>query len=283
MSTTTTTTRRPSTRPAGVDPRIRARRIEVRRQRGRRRLRLLLGLTVVLGLLGLALAAAFSALLDVDAVAVRGAQRTAPDDIVAASGVTTGEPLVTLDADGAATAIEQLPWVASASLSRAIDGTVTIEVVERVPVATLPVPGGGWVAVDTEGRQLSLVDTPGPEELVLVGVEASGVVGEPVGVGAQSVLRLVAALTPAVREAVSAIGLDGDDLVLDLVRGGRVRLGGPAGLDEKLVALETMLSRVDLRCLGELDLAVPSAPALTRVSPPGGDPAAALSDLSTCP
>lgn len=280
----TTTTRRPGTpRPAGVDPRIRARRIEVRRQRGRRRLRLLLGLTVALGLLGLGLAAAFSALLDVDALVVRGAQRTAPDDIVAASGVVTGDPLVTLDGDGAARAIEQLPWVASASLGRAVDGTVTIEVVERVPVATLPVSNGGWVAVDAEGRQLALVDTPGPEELVMVGVEASGVVGEPVGVGAQSVLRLVAALTPAVREAVSAIGLDGDDLVLDLARGARVRLGEPARLDEKLVALETVLSRVDLRCLGELDLTVPSAPALTRVSPPGGDPAAALSDLSTCP
>jgi cell division protein FtsQ len=273
---------RPASRPS-VDPRIRARRIQVRRQQGRRRLRVLVGLVVLAAVAGLVVAAAFSALFDVDSIEVTGAERTSTDEVVAASGIEPGEPLVLVDTGAAAERIGRLPWVASASVRRSVTGTVTVEVSERTPVAVLPASDGGWMAVDGDGRQLVAVPPPGPDELLVVGVEASGVAGEPVGVGAQSVLRLLEALTPAVRAEISGLGIDGSELVLDLLRGGRVRLGEPADLDEKLVSLETMLARVDLRCLAELDLGVPSAPALTRVPPADGDPDDPLSDLSKCP
>ena len=60
--------------------------------------------------------------------------------------------------------------------------------------------------------------------------------------------------------------------------GGRARFGDGTDLDGKLQALETMLARVDLRCIDTIDVRVPSAPALTRLPPPdggAGDPAAA--------
>jgi cell division protein FtsQ len=266
-----------------LDPRIRARRIAVRRQQGRRRLRLLLGLVLAAALVGLGFAAANSALLDVDQVAVRGNARTPTDEVIAASDLAPGQPLLLLDVDGASAAVERLAWVSTATVHRSITGTVTVEVVERDPVATLPVTGGGWVVVDEEGRQLERVDTPSPDQLLLGGVEATGVIGSPVGPGPQGVLDLLEALTPPVRAAVSGVGLDGEDLVLDLASGGRVRLGGTSNLDDKLVSLETMLARVDLRCLGELDLGVPSAPALSRRPPVDGDPQAPLADLSKCP
>jgi cell division protein FtsQ len=275
----------PSAGPGGgpLDPRIRARRIAVRRQQGRRRLRLLLALVVVAAVSGLAFAAANSALLDVDEVAVSGNARTPAQDVITASDLAPGQPLLLLDVDGASEAVSRLPWVDTAEVHRSITGTVTIEVVERQAVATLAVTGGGWVVVDQEGRQLAQVATPGPDELLLSGVEATGVIGTPVGPGPQGVLRLLDALTPPVRQAVSGIGLDGSDLVLDLATGGRIRLGDTTNLDDKLVSLETMLARVDLRCLGELDLGVPSAPALSRRPPANGDPEAPLSDLSKCP
>jgi cell division protein FtsQ len=286
-----TTTRRPPTgtdEPAGagstgLDPRIRARRIAVRRQEGRRRLRLLLALVAVAALVGLAFAAAHSALFDVDELVVTGNDRTGADDVLAASGLELGEPLLFLDVDGASAAIGRLPWVGSAQVRRSIGGTVTIEVTEREPAATLSTTDGGWVVVDGEGRQLERVDTPGPGQLLLRGVEASGVVGTPVGPGPQGVLQVLDALTPPVREAVSGIGLDGTELFLELAAGGRVRLGDTTDLDPKLASLETMLARVDLHCLGELDLGVPSAPALTRRPPADAGAQAPLSDPTSCP
>jgi cell division protein FtsQ len=272
----------PPPRPP-VDPRIRARRIEVRRQQGRRRLRVLTALVVAAAVIALAVAAAFSGLFEVDEVVVDGAQRADPDQIVAASGIERGEALLTLRPGRTAARVAGVPWVAEAEVGRSLTGRVTITVRERQAVAAVPARGGAWVLVDAEGRQLAAVPRPGPGELVLFGTEASGVPGEPVGAGAQSVLRLLDALTPAVREATGGVGLDDEDLVLDLNGGGRVRLGDAAGLEAKLVALETMLDRVDLRCLDELNLVVPSAPALTRDPPPAGDPEDALSDLSECP
>jgi hypothetical protein len=152
----------------------------------------------------------------------------------------------------------------------------------------MEVDGDGWVLVDAEGRQLERDDAFDPQTpgtLRLTGVSASGVIGTPVSPEAQSVLRLHEALTPPVRQAVASMGLEGSDLVLELASGGRVRLGDASELDAKLVSLETMLARVDLTCLAELDLGVPSAPALTRRPPPPPDEDAQhpLSELSQCP
>lgn len=269
--------------PAPVDPRIRARRIEVRRQQGRRRLRVLTAVLIVASLVGLAVAASASGLLDVERVVVVGAERADPRQLVAVTGITPGDALVTLDTDGAASRVRQVPWVAEASIGRSIDGTVTVTVRERRPAAAVPVAGGSFVLVDGDGRQLEQVGEPEPGIVVVSGVQASGVPGEPVSAEVQGVLRLLHALTPPVLQATSGIGLDGGDLVLELAQGGRVLLGDASGLDVKLVALETMLARVDLRCLHELDLGVPSAPALTRTPATSGNADDPLSDLSECP
>ena len=268
--------------PAPVDPRIRARRIEVRRQQGRRRLRILTAVLLAASIVGLAVAVSASGLLDVDEVVIVGAERADPGQVVAATGIDPGDALVILDTDGAEAGARQVPWVEDARVDRSVFGTVTVTVRERRPVAAVPVGGDDFVLVDGDGRQLERVDRPEPGAVEVTGVEASGVAGEPVSAEVQAVLRLLHGLTPPVRQATSGIGLDDGDLVLDLAQGGRVRLGDPSGLDVKLVALETMLARVDLRCLDVLDLGVPSAPALTRIPPNGGDADPSLSDLSEC-
>jgi cell division protein FtsQ len=238
---------------------------------------------VALAAVGLAVAAAFSALLDVDRIEVRGAERTPVEAVLAAAGIAPGDPLVTVDAGRARDRIGALPWVGAVEVRRSVTGTVTLRITERTPVATLPAAGGGWVLVDADGRQLEPAPPPGPGTVAVRGVEASGRPGEPVPAMAQSVLSVLAVLTPPVRPAVAGVAVEGRELVLELAGGGLVRLGEPSGLEAKLVALETMLSRVDLRCLAVLDLSVPSAPALTRALPPGGDAGDAVADLSKCP
>ena len=73
--------------PVGIDPRIRERRIEVRRQAGRRRLRMLLVVSSVLSAAGLVFLTVTSPLLDVDRIRITGTQHVTVEQVRAASGV----------------------------------------------------------------------------------------------------------------------------------------------------------------------------------------------------
>lgn len=278
--TAATTASKSSGRRSTVDPRIAARRSEVERVEGRRRLRTIVWLFAVsIAAIGL-LVLLDSSLMDVNEVAVVGAEQTTIDEVRAVDGIEPGDPLVELDLAGAATKVEQLAWVDTASIERRWNGTVTISIAERRPVLAVDT-ATGLMLVDATGRQLAPTAVLPEGFMPISGVQASGIPGALVPPPGQTVVQLLESLSPEMRSAVTAVAIEDDGLVLDLAAGGRVRLGDSSGLDDKLVSLETMLTRVDLRCLEAIDLRVASAPALTRIDATGA-PAAQLADLSTC-
>ncbi|MGV3759702.1 MAG: cell division protein FtsQ/DivIB, partial [Actinomycetota bacterium] len=212
-------------RPAEVviDPRIRARRIAVRRHEGRRRLSRLLELGLVVLVAAAFLGALFTPLLDVDEVAVSGTQHLAAADVVAAAGVERGTPLVQVDLVAAGRRVAALPWVATVELHRGIDGVVTLEVAERVAVATVDGPGGP-LAVDVEGRVLGSAPSSGPTPLSSLSL--SGATPQPGGYLPSrygDALALADALSGSLPGAVRAI--DPGGLVATLAGGGSVRFG----------------------------------------------------------
>jgi len=120
-----------------VDPRFRARRIAVRRDEGRRRLKRLLGLV---GVAAVALAAVIvlrSPVLDVDEVAVSGTERLDAEQLREVAGIGIGRPILLADLDGAAEALEALPWIARAEVTRDLPGTVRVAVREREAAAVV--------------------------------------------------------------------------------------------------------------------------------------------------
>lgn len=264
-----------------VEPRLRARRIEVRRSEGRRRLRAFVALIVATIVGGGAVVVSRSGLADVDAVVVEGATHSDAADVVALSGIVPGQPLIDLDLDAAVEAIETLPWVEGVSVDRRINGEVLVSLVERTPSAVLPTADGGYVLIDVQGRQLERLAARSEEWLPIAGIVASGVLGQPAPPETQAVLALTEALSPMVGEQVSQVVMDQGNLYLELRSGGRARLGDDSSIEPKMIALETMLINADLRCLWEIDVRVPSAPALTRMTA-SGDPRAALTDLAEC-
>lgn len=265
-SPTSTDERRPV--PA-IDPRIRARRIAVQRDVGRRRLHRLGfvagAAAVALGAVGLAL----SPLLDVDRVVVVGAGRVDPGAVRRAAGIDPGDPLVTLDAAGAATRVRAVPWVATAAVERAWPGTVRIAVVEREPVAGLLRGDGRAALVDLGGRVLA--DVPAGEAGVLLvsGLAEPGPPGSTVA-DATGALDVARSLPASLLARTGGLHVEQDGtmaLRLALAEGEEpalVALGDDQRLAEKLTALTTVLASVPLDDLAVIDVAVPSAPALTR-------------------
>jgi len=254
-------------RRAPVDPRIRARRIEVRRRAGRRRLRWLLAALAASVLVAAAWAISRSPLLDVDAIVVVGAERTGAEAVLAAAGVAPGDQLLDVDLPAVRRGVGALPWVAEVVARRELPGTVRLAIRERVAVAVVGA-GSEAVLVDAGGRALG---PPTPVELadrllpLVEGVDPTdpGGVLEP---GARAAVEVAAALGPTLRDRLAAVEAAGGEVTLRLDDGARVRLGLPGDLRAQLESATTVLARVDLTCLAVIDVRVPAAPAVSRRS-----------------
>lgn len=246
---------------AGVDPRFRARRIAVRKDAGRKRLKRLLLLVAVAALALAAVVVLRSPVLDVDEVVVAGTSRLDPAVVRSEAGIDHGSPLLLADLGAAADRLEALPWVAEADVTRQLPGRVDIAIVEREAVAVVSGDGSA-VLVDVDGRVLEQVaETAGYVQVVTD--------RRPPRPGATVDDELAAAIGLAGRlrvnpaGAVAAVHLDGG-LRLQLVEGAVVDLGDASALDAKVEAFRTMHARVDRACLATMDLTVPTHPVLTR-------------------
>lgn len=251
-----------------IDPRLRARRIAVRRDAGRRRLRRVLAIAGTVGLVAAGWGTSRSPVLDVDHLRVAGARHTATAAIRAAVGVPAGTPLMDVDLAAAEARVERLPWVAKATVGRQWPGTLSIRVTERAAAARAPGAGGRWVLIDASGRVLALAKEPpaaGARPLVRIeGIAPAGVPGSSVAPAAQPALEVAQALRGPVARAVASITVFGPDVGLVLVDGGVVRLGSIDDLGAKLLAVRTVLEQVDTAGLAMLDVRVPGAPVIRR-------------------
>jgi cell division protein FtsQ len=156
--------------------------------------------------------------------------------------------------------------VKSVSVERSWPGTVRIRIVERTPLAVLPGAGGTTAVVDSSGRVLADRQVPG-----LVRIDAvapAPAPGQQVGADGKAALAVAAALPDDARGRVSSISHDPDGLVLHLRDKGApiVRFGTDDALGPKIVALTTMLAKLDLADAAVIDVRVPAAPVLTRRS-----------------
>ena len=254
-----------------MDPRIRRRRVEVRRQEGRRRLRVLVGITTVSAVALGGWAATGSPLLDLDRVVIEGAVHTAADDARFASGLRRGEPLVDVDEEAAARGVETLPWVASASVRRRWPDEVRIRVVERRAVAVAPGANGASSLVDGSGKVLEQVPGPPPGMPVLTGLPPAGPPGTTLPPEAVAALSVAVALPAELRARILGVApTDGSrgEVEIRLDPEGSVRLGPPVDLDRKFDAIRTVFAQVDLANLAVLDVRRPDSPVLTRRDAP---------------
>lgn len=258
--------RAPASPAAGApDPRIVARRIAVKRDEGRRRLRRLAWAASVAAVLAGAALLTRTPVLDVDHVRVDGAARVPAAHIAAAAadaGAARGDPLLDVRADGVARAVETLPGVADATVRRRWPGTIEIAVIERRPVATVVV-GATFAEIAADGVVIDVWTSPPAGLPLLDGVSVDA---EPGAVVDAADLLAVAAALPrdiAARVASVATGDAPRSVELRLADGARVVLGPVAELGAKLTAVLTVLEQVDLGCVAVLDVRVPSAPAVT--------------------
>jgi cell division protein FtsQ len=248
-----------TTRPR-VDPRLQERRIAVKRDAGRRRLRLLVVCGSVVGVAAIGAGASRSPLLDVDLVEVTGAHHVPADAVLRTAGLRRGQLMVDVDGGAAARRIERLSWVVHAEVTRHWPGTVSVRVIERRAAAAVPATGG-WATVDASGRVLERsAELPAGLPAVL---EVPPLQTDRAPAPIRDAITVAAAIPPSLLGRVAGVIPRDGGLELALKPKGLVRFGGGDRAGEKLTALETLLARVS-GPIAVIDVRVPDAPVLTR-------------------
>lgn len=205
----------------------------------RRRWRWLAAAVVVVVLVGvLTWIVAFSSILGVSTVRIRGSHTLTGDQVRTASGIELGDPLVRLDTGSIEQRIERLPDIASAHVMVSYPSTVLITVRERVPVGYLTLSRGA-VLVDVTGRQFRSV-TSAPAGLPRFDVPP-GAVGE---ASARAVAQVAGALPTALRRSLTSIqAVDPSSVTLDLADHRIVRWGSADRSDIKGRVLTALLTQ----------------------------------------
>lgn len=241
---------------APLDPRVRDRAAAGRRA-GRRHLRVVIAIGVLLVLLAVAWGVSISPLLDVDHVTVRGIDRVTAAQVEDAGGIRRGDAMAWLDTGRAVRGIEALPFVERATVTRAWPDTVRITVAERRPVAWLDGPGGK-VVVDGTGRVLESVASPPQGMPQLAGtklVPAPGATVAPV-TGA----RVAAGLSGLVAGGTQSVTVTDAGVTLQLVSGPEIRLGDATQVGVKLRAALAVLGASEGIEVHYVDVSVPTNP-----------------------
>jgi len=184
----------------------------------------------------------------VSKVRIDGASPRARADILRASALYAGEPILGLDLKSLRARIEQVGWVKDARVVRMLPGVVAISVTERRPAAVWQMNGKTRV-VDAEGQVIPEADPAAFVQLPLV-------VGEGADEASTEILPLVRARPRLMDRMEALVRVDGRRWDLRLKAGTLIEL--PAEdqesaliqldrLDQDQRILDLGLGRIDLR------------------------------------
>ncbi|MGH9108210.1 MAG: cell division protein FtsQ/DivIB [Acidimicrobiales bacterium] len=255
----------------GIDPRIRHRRVEVARRRGRRRLRVVVAALVAAVLAAGGWTLLHTGLFSARVVTVVGSVHTPASEVVATAGLAGHPPLVDVDAGAVADRLAALPWVRRATVDVQWPDGVRVVVAERRPAA-LVAAGTGWAEVDRTGRVLADVTSPPAGLPHLSGGSTPGAAGSALP-GDRAGLAVAATLPPAFAGQVAQVvqGQAGH-VELHLTSPVTVDLGPATQLHAKYEDVAAILAGASLTAGDVVDVAVPGAPIvrLPAGSPPTG-------------
>ncbi len=245
----------------GIEPRMRERRMAVKRAQGRKRLKwvALVVLVVIVAVAGLAVLGSSLFAIRADEVSVTGNVYTDPDLLQAVIDDLVDTPVLLADTQAAERDLEAIPWVDEARVRTDFPHAVSIEIREREAISTYQGPDDRFRVLDRDGRVLDVLDGYPLAYLLLGGPDPVDLEpGEFAPRGYAAASELAKNLTSSVRlpnrVEMIEVAADGSRLVMRLNDGTEVRFGEARDLFAKLVRLETVLSSTETREPGVIDV-----------------------------
>ncbi len=240
-----------------IDPRLAARRVEVREHSAQKQIGRLAKLLVAASVLGFAGWVVQSPLFSIAAVELEGVSASSAEAILEKHAVTVGYPIIKVRSARVEEALLTDPWIAQADITIDLPDRVTVTVVERRPAAWVEFTDG-WALMSDDAVILGVFPEPDPSlpRVVDTGRSSRTAIDPLLSGGLQFLSSLEAGLT----DGTKLWGSDGE-LWASIDRFS-VRLGRPTLLPEKAAALAAVLSD-DHRPGSEINLISPTRPAVT--------------------
>jgi cell division protein FtsQ len=229
------------------------------RSRPRAAGRLTWSAVVVFAVVGAASLAVHSPLFRARTIDISGISHLTRAQVVRAAGVSSATNVFFADTSAIEARLQAQPWVAEATVVRALPSTLRIVIAERRPV----------VAVD-DGAAFRLLAGDGTLLAVAHDDEGLPVVRRPAARARRTVTltpsdaaAALAPLPPAVGDDVAAVAESaGGGLILRMRSGGAIEYGPPGAAGAKADALAALLrwSSREGRSIDRADVSVPAAP-----------------------
>ena len=224
--------------------RFRLRRIAVRRQEGRRRLRwfTIVGLVVGAGVIILLLLT--SPILSVRTVDVEGVVYADPDLVASVVDSVQGEPILTVDLDAAEKKLLAISWVRLARVSMHLPARVTIEIVERSPIAFFRSVDGFNRVIDRDGRVLDVIEGDPTDYTPMIGTGPNISAGQTVEQPFLGAAQLINALPADLQARLLTVTVSPEgEVSLALTNDVEVLFGRPDDFQVKLVGVVNEIKR----------------------------------------
>ena len=224
--------------------RFRLRRIAVRREEGRRRLRWFTVVGLMIGVVIIVLLLLTSPILSVRKVDVEGVVYADTDLISAIVESVKGEPILTVDLDAAEKKLLAIPWVRQARVSMHLPARVTIEVVERSPIAYFRSVDGFNRVIDRDGRVLDVIEGDPTDYTPINGTGPNISAGQTVEQPFLGAAELINALPAELRARLLTVTVSPEgEVSLALTNDVEVLFGRPDDFQVKLVAVVNEIKR----------------------------------------
>jgi len=197
-------------------------------------------------------------------VTVTGAVHESAAQVVAQAGLADRPPLLDVDAGAAATSIERLPWVRTATVQVSWPDGVHIAVTEEIPRFVVSEPGGRWASLSTDGRVLSVAAARPPGLLLLSVPQPPGALGSVLATRDEPGLRVASTLPASFAAQVTGVTVEPAGWVqLAMTTPVAVDIGTATQLTAKYEDVSSILAGATLHNGDVIDVSVPDSPTVS--------------------
>jgi cell division protein FtsQ len=245
-----------------MDRKIAQRRHGVTEQRARARLKVMIALVILAGIVAAGFWIIRSPILSVDEVKVTGSDHSDARAAIESAGIGPGTPMISVDEASLESILLADPWIAEVNVLVTWPGSVEVEITEHVPIAVVQTTNG-FANVTATGAVVRMLDDPTDWPVITTAQAQTPRPGASLGGAALlGALEFLASLPPALADD-AVVNIDADHRLTASLAGYQIRLGRAIEMGPKAAALAAVIDH-GVEDGSSIDVTAPRRPAVSN-------------------